>query len=216
MVEITPRLVLQAYAAGVFPMAEAADDERLFWVDPDKRGVLPLDRFHLPRSLRKTVRSERFEVSINRDFEAVITACGQSRPERPKTWINRPIMELYCSLNRSGYAHSVECRQQGELVGGLYGVSLGGAFFGESMFSLRRDASKVALVHLVGRLVRAGFTLLDTQFVTSHLGRFGAIEVPRADYHRMLEDSLGYSVDFTLAGAALSAEEVLQSITQTS
>ena len=216
MVEITPHLVLQAYAAGVFPMAEAADDERLFWVDPDKRGVLPLERFHLPRSLRKTVRAEKFQVSVNEDFPAVIRACGEARPERPKTWINRPIVDLYCSLNRSGYAHSVECRLKGELVGGLYGVSLGGAFFGESMFSLARDASKVALVHLVGRLIRAGYRLLDTQFVTAHLGRFGAIEVAREDYHEMLEAALGYSVDFTLAGEALSAGEVLQSITQTS
>ena len=216
MVEITPDIVLRAYAAGVFPMSEGRHDPHMFWVDPKERGVLPLERFHLPRRLARTVRSGTYEVRIDSAFDDVIEACSEPAPGRWSTWINDEIIALFRTLHRRGFAHSVECRLDGELVGGLYGIALGGAFFGESMFSRRTDGSKVALVHLVGRLKRAGFMLLDTQFVTDHLKQFGAVEIARDDYHRQLELALNYSADFSLGGAALSASEVLQSITQTS
>jgi len=216
MVEITPELVLKAYAAGVFPMAESRDDPHLFWVDPKRRGVLPLERFHISRRLRRTVRRSPWRIAVDRDFGAVMERCASPAPGRWSTWINEQILELFNALHDRGFAHSVEVWEEDELVGGLYGIALGAAFFGESMFSRRRDASKVALVHLVGRLKIAGFRLLDTQFVTEHLEQFGAIEIPRDDYHAQLERALGYSVDFSLAGRAPSAEEVLQSIAQTS
>lgn len=214
--EISPALLLRAYAAGIFPMAESAGDPCLFWIDPELRGVLPLDGFHLSKRLARTVRAGRFEVRCDVDFCATIQNCALSTEQRQKTWINQEIIALYTALNRQGFAHSVECWREGELVGGLYGVALGGAFFGESMFSRERDASKVALAHLVAILRRGGFTLLDVQFVTPHLQRFGAIEIPRAEYHRHLEGALRREAHFAggLDGAAVVGD--LQSRTLTS
>jgi len=185
--KLTPELVLRAYAEGLFPMAERRDDPDLYWVSPEKRGVLPLDGFHVSHRLARTVRSDKFEVAFDRSFVDVMRACAAARDE---TWINAEILRLYTALHATGYAHSVECRQNGELVGGLYGVSLGGVFFGESMFSIRRDASKVALVHLVAQLIRGGYVLLDTQFLTAHLAQFGAIEVTRGAYLARLNEAL--------------------------
>jgi len=196
MLELTPDMLLRAYANGMFPMAEDRDDPELFWVDPRLRGVIPLDRFHVPRRLRRTVRSARFEVAFDGDFHAVIEACADATQDRPKTWINERIITLYTSLYHMGHAHSVECWRGDELVGGLYGVTLGAAFFGESMFSRERDASKVALVHLVERLRAGGFTLLDTQFVTAHLTGFGAIELPRGTYLGQLRAALERQATF--------------------
>ena len=195
---LTAEILLAAYAAGVFPMAESADDPELFWVDPDYRGILPLDAFHVPRRLRRIVRHSRFEVACDRAFEAVIRACAQSTEKRPNTWINEEILRLYGALFARGSAHSVECRCNGLLVGGLYGVSIGAAFFGESMFSRDTDASKVALVHLVARLRAGGYRLLDTQFLTPHLAQFGGVEITRAQYHRLLADALSYRASFPL------------------
>lgn len=183
-------LLLKAYASGVFPMAERADDPEVFWVRPESRGVIPLDAFHIPKSLAKTVRKGLFEIRINSAFEATIAACAESREERRSTWINTPILEAYTELYRQGRCHSVEAWRDGKLVGGLYGISLGRAFFGESMFSRETDASKVCLVHLVERLKERGFVLLDTQFTTEHLKRFGAIDVPRRKYEKLLEQAL--------------------------
>lgn len=186
LTEITPDLVLRAYRAGLFPMAERRDGERLYWLDPELRGVQPLDAFHLPRRLARTVLSDAFEVRCDTAFAEVMQGCAAPTPDRPETWINPEIERLFSALHLMGYAHSVECWREDRLVGGLYGVALGGAFFGESMFSTVRDASKVALVHLVARLRLGGFRLLDTQFVTEHLARFGAVEIPRAEYRRRL------------------------------
>jgi leucyl/phenylalanyl-tRNA--protein transferase len=216
MVEITPELVLKAYAAGIFPMADSAASDELFWVDPEWRGILPLDAFHVPKRLRRTVRAGDFEVTVDRAFERVIRACGERREGHRDTWINAEIVALYTELHRMGLVHSVEAWQDGELAGGLYGVAMGAAFFGESMFSRRRDASKVALVHLVGRLILGGYVLLDTQFVTDHLAQFGAVEIRRRDYQALLTRALRQRADFSCAGAELSADAVLQSITQTS
>jgi leucyl/phenylalanyl-tRNA--protein transferase len=190
MVEITPDLLIRAYRAGFFPMAETRDGDRLYWLDPELRGILPLDGFHIPRRLLRTVQSGPYTVTADRDFAAVIQGCAEPRPGREDTWINPQIEALFTDLHRRGHAHSVETWHQGRLVGGLYGVALGGAFFGESMFSRATDASKVALVHLVARLHLGGFTLLDTQFVTSHLTRFGALEIPRDRYKRLLAHAL--------------------------
>lgn len=187
---VTPDLVLRAYRAGLFPMAERRDAARLYWLDPDRRGIQPLEAFHLPRRLARTVLSGTFEVRCDTAFAAVLEGCAAPTEERPETWINPDIERLFSALHEMGHAHSVECWQDGELVGGLYGVVLGGAFFGESMFSRARDASKVALVHLVARLRLGGFALLDTQFVTDHLARFGAIEVPRLEYRRLLAEAV--------------------------
>ncbi|HUZ73754.1 MAG TPA: leucyl/phenylalanyl-tRNA--protein transferase [Stellaceae bacterium] len=214
MTALTPALLLRAYAAGLFPMAESAEDPELFWVDPERRGILPLEQFHLPHRMRRTLRSDRFAVACNSDFLAVIHACAEPTAERPKTWINDEIMRLYVALHRQGYAHSVEVRHDGALVGGLYGVALGAAFFGESMFSRMTDASKVALAHLVALLRTGGFQLLDTQFLTTHLQRFGAIEITRAAYHRRLDRALAQQAYFAagpLDGAAVAS--VLQSST---
>jgi len=216
MVEITPDLVLKAYAAGIFPMAEDRHDRKLFWVDPECRGILPLDAFHLPRRLARTVKGERFTITADRAFDAVIAACAESRPGHRGTWINDQIVELYAALHAQGHVHSIEAWAGGELVGGLYGVSLGGAFFGESMFQRRRDASKVALVHLVGRLIVGGYSLLDTQFITAHLAQFGAVEISRRAYHARLQAALAQRADFSCGAADLSASVILQSITQTS
>jgi leucyl/phenylalanyl-tRNA--protein transferase len=197
---ITPHLLLRAYSIGLFPMAEDAEDDDLFWVDPEKRAVFPLDRFLVSRSLAKTVRSDRFDVRIDVDFDAVIDSCAAAAPDREKTWINGEIRRLYRELFDMGFVHTVECRRDGELVGGLYGVALRGAFFGESMFHRERDASKVALTHLVARLRTGGFHLLDTQFMTSHLASLGAIEISRETYHRALEQALGVHADFHASG----------------
>jgi leucyl/phenylalanyl-tRNA---protein transferase len=194
--KLTPDMLLRAYSIGVFPMAEDRDDPELFWVDPRLRGVIPLDGFHVPRRLARTIRSGRYHVTFDYDFHAVIEACAEASEGRPQTWINDRIVTLYTSLSHMGYAHSVECWRDGELVGGLYGISLGGAFFGESMFSRARDASKVALVHLVARLVAGGYALLDAQFITSHLSQFGAREIPRAEYRVLLAEALKVNADF--------------------
>lgn len=183
-------LLLRAYSLGLFPMADSRGSDRLYWLDPEQRGILPLDRFHLSRRLYRTVRSGVFEVSVDRDFPATIAGCASSAPGRQDTWINPQIEHLYGQLHRMGHAHSVECRRDGLLVGGLYGVALGGAFFGESMFSFATDASKVALVHLIARLRLGGFRLLDTQFVTTHLAQFGVEEIPRDQYKILLTTAL--------------------------
>ncbi len=190
MTRLSPELVLRAYAVGVFPMAEDRGDPEVHWVEPRVRGVIPLERFHVPRRLARTIRQGRFEVRVNTAFEAVIAACAARTAGRPETWINDAIVEAYSALHRLGYVHSVETWREDRLVGGLYGVALGGAFFGESMFSRAADASKVALVHLVDRLRRGGFVLLDAQFVTDHLRQFGAVEVSRDTYLRRLADAL--------------------------
>jgi leucyl/phenylalanyl-tRNA--protein transferase len=188
--ELTPDDLLRAYASGLFPMAERRDDPELYLFDPELRGIIPLDRFHVPRRLARRVRSGRYTLRIDSAFAAVIEACAEARPGRQATWINQKILGLYGALFQRGAAHSVESWRDGRLVGGLYGVVLGGAFFGESMFSRETDASKVALVHLIERLRRGGFSLLDTQFLTPHLESFGAIEIPRHEYHERLSQAL--------------------------
>lgn len=217
MLTLTPDLLLRAYAAGIFPMAEGADSAELMWFDPPMRGILPLEGFHVPRRLRRTVRQRRFEVRIDSAFREVVTACGEPTSDRPTTWINGDILDAYTALHERGRAHSVECWRDGRLVGGLYGVALGAAFFGESMFSRETDASKVALVHLVARLVRGRFGLLDTQFVTSHLSRFGAVEISRIRYRRLLNAAIAREGRFHCASdEGELVASFLQSITQTS
>ncbi|WP_375409291.1 leucyl/phenylalanyl-tRNA--protein transferase [uncultured Methylobacterium sp.] len=197
-VEITPEILLKAYAAGIFPMAEDADDPAIYWVEPRARGILPLAGFHVGKRLARTVRSDAFEVHVDRDFDGVISGCAAPRRDAERTWINGRIRELYGALFDQGHAHTVEVYEQGCLVGGLYGVSLGAAFFGESMFHTVRDASKVALVHLVARLRAGGYRLADTQFVTDHLLQFGAEEVPRHIYKRRLADAIAADADWTV------------------
>jgi leucyl/phenylalanyl-tRNA--protein transferase len=206
--------VLQAYSIGLFPMAENADQDHLFWVDPEARGIFPLDELIVSKSLAKMVRSDRYDIRIDSDFDAVIEGCAAPAEERGQTWINRPIRRLYRALFDRGDVHTVEAWREGMLVGGLYGVSLGAAFFGESMFHRSRDASKVALVHLVARLRRGGFRLLDTQFVTPHLESLGAVEVPRARYKALLEDAVSASADRVLAfgRGALSGADALAAV----
>jgi leucyl/phenylalanyl-tRNA--protein transferase len=215
--KLTPELLLRAYAAGIFPMADEADDPEVFWIDPEQRGILPLEAFHVPKRLRRTVRQDVFDIRIDTVFDDVIRACAEPVPDRPRTWINDEIIALYTSLFRAGYAHSVEAWHEGRLVGGLYGVRLGAAFFGESMFSRMTDASKVALVHLVAGLKNSDFILLDTQFITEHLQRFGAIEISRTLYHRRLAQALSREARFHLgfAGGA-AALGVLQASSHTS
>jgi leucyl/phenylalanyl-tRNA--protein transferase len=205
MIEITPQVLLKAYACGIFPMAESADDNALYWIEPERRGILPLDAVHVPKSLARTIRRGGFEVKIDNDFDAVIEGCAAPRIGRRSTWINGRIRGLYRELFALDHCHTVEVWQDGELTGGLYGVHLGRAFFGESMFSRARDASKIALVYLVARLKYGGFTLLDTQFVTGHLARFGAIEVSRQAFQRLLEDALGMSQGSTPSSGSASA-----------
>ncbi len=238
---LTPEMLLRAYAEGLFPMAERRDDPELYWVSPEQRGIIPLDAFHVPRRLARTVRADRFAVTGDLAFVEVMHACAAPAPGREQSWINAEILRLYTALHASNRAHSIECWRDGKLVGGLYGVALGGAFFGESMFSRETDASKVALVHLVGRLIAGGFTLLDTQFLTAHLARFGTIEIPRAEYLARLRRAIAVqaywsapsgsgaspsvsveSGDLTLTGAreattgGAAGALVLQKITQTS
>ena len=194
--EITPEVLLRAYACGIFPMAESADDPTLFWVEPELRGVIPLAGFRVSSRLARTVRSNLFRVTVDTAFSQVIDGCAAPQPGGEDTWINRRIRELYAALYRIGHCHSVEVWKDSDLVGGLYGVTLGSAFFGESMFHRATDASKVALVHLVARLIAGGFTLLDTQFVTDHLRSFGAVEVPRRRYRVMLDQAVAQNADF--------------------
>lgn len=216
ILEITPQVLLKAYACGIFPMAESADDPGMFWVEPEYRGILPLDEFHISRSLKKTLRRDEFEVRINTRFDAVVTACSQSTETRPKTWINKRIRELYSELHAMGHGHSVEAWQNGELVGGLYGIHLGAAFFGESMFSRRTDASKVALVHLAYQLIQGGFRLLDTQFTTPHLEKFGVTEVPREAYQEMLDEALKEEARFPAQVGGATSDSILQFFSQMS
>ena len=211
-----PNELLDCYRRGVFPMAEDRDDHRLFLVDPDLRGILPLDRFHVSRSLRRAIRRWPLRIRVDTAFTQVMEQCAEAAPGRMSTWINTPILNLYSALHRAGHAHSVECWDGDELVGGLYGVSLKGAFFGESMFSRRTDASKIALAHLVARLRRGGFTLLDTQFVTEHLMTFGVEEIEREEFHERLDAALEVDADFGDNSYCPSGPELLQEITQTS
>ena len=215
-IDITPEILLKAYAAGIFPMAEDANDPSLFWVEPRERGIIPLDRFHVGKRLARTVRSDLFEVRVDEDFDGVIAGCAMPGFDREKTWISRRIKTLYGQLFDAGYCHTVEVYQDGRLVGGLYGVRLRGAFFGESMFHTERDASKIALVHLVARLRQGGFSLLDTQFVTSHLAQFGAVEVPRQTYKQMLRTATGHDADWHPwpRGSRVSGDEVLAALSR--
>ena len=208
---LTPERLLAAYAQGVFPMAEGRDDDHLHWVDPKRRGIFPLDRFRISRSLARRIRSGGFTIRTDSAFGEVVAACA----DRPETWINAPLTRLYLALHRSGHAHSLEVWQDDALVGGVFGVTLGGAFFGESMFSRRTDASKVALAYLVDRLRLAGFSLFDTQFLTPHLASLGAVEIPRSEYHRLLGQALSRDADFG-APAIPESHSLLQRSTQTS
>ncbi|MTJ82391.1 MAG: leucyl/phenylalanyl-tRNA--protein transferase [Telmatospirillum sp.] len=196
MIRLTAEQLLRAYSMGIFPMARDRHDQRLFWIDPEDRGILPLDRFHLPRSLRKELRRTDLVVRADSAFEQVMRLCAEPTEKRPETWINDEILRLFVELHHFGRAHSIEVWRGDTLVGGLYGLALGAAFFGESMFSREANASKLALVHLVARLRKGGFTLLDTQFVTDHLAQFGTIEIPRRDYLRRLTDALGRQATF--------------------
>ena len=213
--EITPAILLKAYACGIFPMAETADDPGLFWIDPNERGILPLDGFHLPRSLKKAIRRSSFTIRVDTAFSAVVDGCAEPAPGRRETWINRQIRTLTSQLFDEGVAHSVEAWDGDDLVGGLYGISLGAAFFGESMFSRRTDASKIALAFLWERLYRGGYRLLDTQFLTAHLQNFGAIEIGRDEYRDLLADAVDAEATFYPAGAG-TADSVLQLFSQTS
>jgi leucyl/phenylalanyl-tRNA--protein transferase len=213
---LTPEILLRAYAVGLFPMAERRDDSTLYWIDPEKRGILPLDDFHVSRRLRRTVRSGLYQIRCNTAFADVVRACAAPGPKRDESWINDEIVSLYSDLHELGRAHCVETWVDGKLVGGLYGVALGAAFFGESMFSAARDASKVALVHLVARLRKSGYLLLDTQFVTEHLAQFGVVELPRAGYRQRLSAALDASASFEGELSQPELDAFLQSITQTS
>ncbi|MFL5071051.1 MAG: leucyl/phenylalanyl-tRNA--protein transferase [Xanthobacteraceae bacterium] len=215
-IEITPEVLLKAYACGIFPMAESAEDPALYWIEPERRGVVPLEGFRIPGRLARTVRSDRFTVVCNRAFDDVIDGCAEPQPGRQRTWINTRIRNLYRGLYQLGHCHSVEAYDGETLVGGLYGVTLGGAFFGESMFHRARDASKVALVHLVARLKAGGYRLLDTQFVTDHLKTFGAVAVSRRQYHKLLEAALAIHADFAALPIAepMSGAEALARATR--
>ena len=212
MTQVTPHLLLQAYASGIFPMAETRESAEVFWVDPKARGIIPIGGFHMSRSLRRRIRQAPFGITVNSDFAGVVRGCA----EREETWINPTIFDLYGQLHRAGFAHSLEVRESGALVGGVYGVALGAAFFGESMFSRRRDASKIALAYLMDRLRAAGFRLFDTQFLTDHLASLGGIEISRADYRLRLREALAQSADFVAAGASPDPQVLLQRSSQTS
>jgi leucyl/phenylalanyl-tRNA--protein transferase len=195
-VELTPELIVRAYQAGIFPMAEDASSDDLFWVSPQRRGIIPLESFHISRSLRKTMRNAIFELRVDTDFDAVLDGCAEPAPGRETTWINPEIRRLYGALFKRGMVHTVEVWDGAALVGGLYGMSLGAAFFGESMFHRATDASKIAMAHLMSRLRAGGYRLLDTQFITGHLRTFGAIEIPREDYELRLAEALRHQADF--------------------
>jgi len=207
---ITPQILLRAYAAGIFPMAEDAGDNSLYWVEPEERGILPLSGFHVPRSLAKTIRRQDFDIRVDTQFEQVMRACSAQTDNRPSTWINDRIINLYKQLHKMGCGHCVECWHDGELVGGLYGIRIGAAFFGESMFSRKTDASKVALVHLIARLKVGGFALLDAQFKNDHLTQFGLATVSRDEYHLMLEPALGVDAEFDAFDDDGDCEKVLR------
>ena len=213
---LSPDLLLAAYSLGIFPMAESASSKELFWFDPKRRGVLPLDEFHLPRRLRRTLRQSPAEIRIDHDFDAVIAGCSMPGKGREGTWINSEIRRVYRALFDQGACHTVEVYEDGELTGGLYGVSIGAAFFGESMFHRRTDASKIALVHLVARLKQGGFQLLDTQFITEHLKQFGAREIPRSAYRRMLKTAIAEQSDFYCLPTVTCSDVCLQFVSQTS
>ena len=216
-IEITPQVLLKAYTCGIFPMAESADDPTLYWIEPELRGILPLNTIVVPKRLARTIRQGKFAVRVDSDFDGVIEGCAASRPGRRTTWINLRIRELYAELFRLGHCHTVEAWLDGRLVGGLYGVHAGRAFFGESMFSTERDASKVALIHLAARLIYGGFTLLDTQFVTEHLKQFGALEIPRAEFQQLLSRALqGFSAGFHELPRDFPSGGILQLVSQTS
>lgn len=215
-IQLTPELLLDAYAHGIFPMAESADSSDLFWVDPDDRGIIPLENFHISKSLRKKLKRNFLEIRIDSDFLSVINNCAAARRDCNDTWINAEIIELYHTLFRRGFCHTVEVWQKETLVGGLYGIALGGAFFGESMFHKVTDASKIALAHLVHRLQVGGFTLLDTQFVTEHLRSLGAIEIPRTLYHQKLRHALRIDGDFYRLAGGGTSDDCLQSTSQIS
>ena len=208
-IEITPQVLLKAYACGIFPMAESADDPALYWIEPQSRGVLPLDAVHIPKRLARTIRSGQLEVRVNSSFSGVIDGCAASRPGRRSTWINARIRQLYGALFRQGHCHTIETWMGDRLVGGLYGVALGAAFFGESMFSTERDASKVALVYLAARLRFGGFTLLDTQFVTDHLRQFGTVELDKTEFHEALERAVVGKASFLALPEDTGADEIL-------
>lgn len=216
--EITPQILLKAYASGIFPMSDSAEDPGLYWIEPESRGIFPLETFHVPRRLARTMRHQPYEIRIDSDFDGVIAGCAGNAdtPYRDKTWINQRIRALYHELFTLGYCHTVEAWQDGKLVGGLYGVRLRGAFFGESMFSHARDASKIALVYLVARLKAGGFTLLDAQFTTEHLSQFGAIELDKDAYHQRLEAALEGEGEFYGLDGRATVDEVLQLASQTS
>lgn len=209
VIEITAQVLLKAYACGIFPMAESADDPALYWIEPQHRGILLLDEVHVPRRLARTIRQGIYDIRIDTDFDGVISGCAASKPGRRTTWINPKIRGLYRDLFKSGYCHTVEAWVDGKLVGGLYGVALKGAFFGESMFSTARDASKVALVYLCARLIRGGFSLLDTQFVTEHLKQFGTVEIDRAEFHTLLETALAHAADFSALPTTTRPDDIL-------
>ncbi len=209
MLEITPQVLLKAYSCGIFPMAESADDPALYWIEPQHRGVLPLDTAHVPRRLRRTVRTTPFTVKVDTDYEAVIDGCAAARPGRTTTWINKRIRGLYKELFDLGHCHTVEVWDNDRIVGGLYGVALRGAFFGESMFSYERDASKIGLVHLVARLRAGGFVLLDTQFVTEHLRQFGTMELERDAFQTELDKALEIEADFKALPPVISGEQAV-------
>ena len=209
VIEITPQVLLKAYTCGIFPMAESADDPALYWIEPQHRGILPLNAVHIPRRLARSLRTSPFSVKVDKDIEAVIDGCASSHPGRRSTWINERIRILYRQLFELGHCHTVEVWDGERLVGGLYGVALNGAFFGESMFSRTRDASKMALVYLAARLAQGGFMLLDTQFVTEHLRQFGTVEVNRDEFHNLLEQALKVDADFHALPEDASADDVL-------
>lgn len=210
LIEITPQVLMKAYACGIFPMAECADDPALHWIEPQNRGVLPLDGVHIPKRLKRTIRTTPLKVRIDTDYEGIIDGCAGAREGRDSTWINGRIRSLYRELFRQGHCHTVEVWDGQRLVGGLYGVALEGAFFGESMFSYERDASKIALAHLAARLIHGGFRLLDTQFVTEHLKQFGTIEIDRTAFHRRLEQAIAHPADFNRLPSDAPPDDILQ------
>ena len=212
MHELSQDILLSAYRRGLFPMAETSTASDLFWVDPKYRGILPLSHFHISRSLRKCILKENYNIKISSAFSEVISACA----ERPETWINDTIFELYCTLAKNKMAHSLEVWQEKQLIGGVYGVVIGAAFFGESMFSHRDNASKIALAYLVHRLKHTGFKLFDTQFITPHLASLGAVEIPRVNYLKHLRGALNLAADFTDPSYSVSASGIVQRSTQTS
>ena len=214
VIEITPQVLLKAYTCGIFPMAESAEDPALYWIEPQHRGILPLDAVHVPRRLARTLRTSTYAVRIDTDIDGVIDGCAASRTGRRTTWINRKIRALYRDLFDAGYCHTIETWVGGQLVGGLYGVALNGAYFGESMFSTERDASKVALVYLCARLIAGRFSLLDTQFVTEHLKQFGTVEIDRAEFHKLLEKALAHEANFHALPTDATPQRVLDIIQQ--